>query len=178
MSQQLDRVNYQWQRWVVGYQGQSQLNLMSRLPGGFGMRELGYLTAGIVGAALLFAGILSVFQMRRGVSQDRYRRVLGAWYQLCERAGVPVRHGETPTALAARLADAEPAVADSSRLFAQMVNSYYYRPQSTRQSAPDTDDDLKRLRRLLVTMKRQLRRAGKRPPENLEPSYPSGNHSD
>lgn len=177
-SSQLDRINYQWQRWVVGYQGQSQLDLMSRLPGGFGMRELGYLTAGIVGAALLIVGLLSALQVRRGVSRDRYRRVLGAWYQLCGRAGVPVRSGETPAALASRLAISEPAVADSVRLFAQTVNSHYYRPQSGSPSAREYNDDLKRLRRLLVTMKRQLHRAGKHRPGMFRPNSHSGKHSD
>ncbi|SOB75210.1 Transglutaminase-like superfamily protein [Marinobacter sp. LV10R510-11A] len=185
-SLQLDRINYQWQRWVVGYQGQSQLDLMSRLPGGFGMRELGYFTAGIIGAALLIAGLISALQMRRGVGRDRYARVLGAWYQLCGRAGVPVRHGETPAALASRLAVAEPAVADSARLFARMVNSHYYmphsRPQSSPQSGPhsarDDSDDLKRLRRLLATMKRQLHRAGKHRSGIFRASPQSGKHSD
>jgi len=177
-SLQLDRINYQWQRWIVGYQGQSQLNLMSRLPGGFGMRELGYFTAGIIGAALLIAGLFSAWQMRWGLGQGRYQRVLGAWYQLCVRAGVPVRHGETPAALAARLAVAEPMVADSARLFARMVNSHYYRPQTTPQSPQDDAEDLKRLRRLLVTMKRQLHRARKKRPGMLRPNPYSGKHSD
>jgi transglutaminase-like putative cysteine protease len=173
-SLQLDRVNYQWQRWVVGYQGQSQLDLMSRLPGGFGMRELGYLTAGIVGAGLLIAGLISALQMRRGGRLDGYRRVLGAWHQLCGRAGVPVRNGETPAALASRLAVAEPVVADSARLFARMVNSHYYRPQSARDDA----SDLKRLRRLLATMKRLLRRTGKKRPGMFRPKPQSGKYSD
>lgn len=177
-SSQLDRINYQWQRWIVGYQGQSQLDLMSRLPGGFGMRELGYFTAGIVGVALLIAGLFSALQMRRGLSQDGYQRVLGAWYQLCARAGVPVRHSETPAALAARLAGAEPMVADSARLFAQMVNTHYYKPQTTSQSSQDDVEDLKRLRRLLVTMKRQLHRADKKRPGIFRPNPYSGKHSD
>ncbi|MDN6318631.1 MAG: transglutaminaseTgpA domain-containing protein [Marinobacter sp.] len=177
-SLQLDRINYQWQRWVVGYQGQSQLDLMSRLPGGFGMRELGYLTAGIVGAALLIVGLLSALQIRRGAGRDGYSRALAAWHRLCGQVGVPVRQGETPAALAARLAIAEPAVADSARLFARTVNSHYYRPQIEPQSARDNDDDLKRLRRLLVTMKRQLHRSGKLRSAFLHPSPQSGKHSD
>lgn len=161
-SLQLDRINYQWQRWVVGYQGQSQMDLMSRLPGGIGMRELGYLTAGIVGVGLLLAGLLSAWQMRRGQHRDRFRRILGSWHQLCASAGVPVRTGETPSALASRLARAKPVAADSARLFARIVNSHYY------VDAPAEGDDveLKRMRRILTTMKRQLRRshstAGKR----------------
>ncbi|MEC7376766.1 MAG: DUF4129 domain-containing transglutaminase family protein, partial [Pseudomonadota bacterium] len=178
-SLQLDRINYQWQRWVVGYQGQSQMDLMSRLPGGFGMRELGYLTAGIVGAGLLVAGLVSAMQLRRGERRDAFRRVVESWHQLCNRVGVPVRHGETPSALAVRLARAEPAAADSARLFARMVNSHYY--SAGRGGA--NSDELKRLRRLLATMKRQLRgrqrRSRKsRSPETGRGRRPSARHQE
>ena len=154
-SLQLDRINYHWQRWVVGYQGQSQMDLMARLPGGFGLRELGYLTAGIVAAGLLAAGLVSALQMRRRVSRDPVRRLLDSWHAISSRAGVPVRAGETPSALAARLARAEPAAADSARRFARMVNSHYY----TRDSIRERREELRRMRRLLTTLKRQLRRA-------------------
>lgn len=153
-SLQLDRINYQWQRWIVGYQGQTQMNLMSRLPGGFGMRELGYLTAGIVGVGLLIAGLVSAWQMRRGGSRDAFLRIIGGWHHLSARAGVPVRVGETPSTLAARLARAEPVVAESARLFAHSINSHYYSDGSP----AGRDRELKRLRRLLQTMKKQLRR--------------------
>ena len=68
---------------------------------------------------------------------------------------MPVRAGETPSALAARLARAEPAAADSARRFARMVNSHYY----TRDSIRERREELRRMRRLLTTLKRQLRRA-------------------
>lgn len=173
-SLQLDRMNYQWQRWVVGYQGQSQLNLMSRLPGGLGMRELGYLTAGIVGVGLLIAGLVSALHVRRRGPKDGFRKVLSAWHQLCGRAGAPVRNGETPAALASRLAGAEPALADSARLFAHMVNSHYYGPHSAR----DEQKNLTRMRRLLATMRRQRRRAAKNRSGMFQPQPYSGKHSD
>ncbi|WP_372965509.1 DUF3488 and DUF4129 domain-containing transglutaminase family protein [Marinobacter sp.] len=157
ISLQLDRVNYQWQRWIVGYQGQSQMDLMSRLPGGMGMKELGYITAGIVGVALLIAGIASGLALRTGGSQDAFGRVLGAWHRLCEQAGVPVRSGETPKVQAERLALARPAVAESARTFARAVNSHYYSSESDRHN----NADVQRLQRLLKAMKRQLRRDGK-----------------
>lgn len=153
-SLQLDRINYHWQRWVVGYQGQSQMNFMSRLPGGIGLKELGYITAGLVGLALLVAGLVSALSMGRGARQDGFRRVVGAWHRVCEQAGVPVRSGETPVVLAERMAKARPSVAESARIFARTVNSHYYSPASTRQA----DEDTRRLRRLLKTMKRQLKR--------------------
>ncbi|KPQ30191.1 MAG: transglutaminase-like protein [Marinobacter excellens HL-55] len=159
-SLQLDRINYHWQRWVVGYQGQSQMNLMSRLPGGIGMRELGYITAGLVGFALLVAGLVSALSMRRGARQDGFRRVVSGWHRLCEQAGVPVRSGETPGALADRLAQARPAVSDTARIFARTVNSHYYNAPSVKSEG----EDARRLRRLLKTMKRQLRRGDESDP--------------
>lgn len=132
-----------------GVSGQTQMNLMSRLPGGIGMRELGYLTAGIVGAGLLIAGLFSAWQMRRGGSRDAFLRIIGGWHHLSARAGVPVRVGETPSTLAARLATAEPAIAESARLFAHSINSHYYSDGSS----VGRDRELKRLRRLLQTMK-------------------------
>jgi transglutaminase-like putative cysteine protease len=157
-SLQLDRLNYQWQRWVVGYQGQSQVNLMSHLPGGFGLRELGYLTAGIVGAGLLFAGLFSAWQSGRGRGRrrkDKVWRLVQRWHTLCARAGVPVRTGETPTTLALRLADAAPDAANSAMLFARWVNRYYY---SFGHDAGDIHSaNLKPMRRLLATMQKQIR---------------------
>lgn len=164
-SLQLDRINYQWQRWVVGYQGQSQMDLMSRLPGGVGMKELGYLTAGIVGLALLVAGLVSALGMKRGARQDAFRRVVSSWHRFCEQAGVPVRAGETPEALAQRLSRAVPAVSESARVFARAVNNHYY----SASSAPASADDTRRLKRLLRTMKRQRRNGPEPVPEIRTP---------
>ncbi|WP_323750840.1 transglutaminaseTgpA domain-containing protein [Marinobacter sp.] len=155
---QLDRINYQWQRWVVGYQGQSQLDLMSRLPGGMGLRKLGYITAGIIGVALLVAGIVSGLSLRTGERRDAFGRALVSWRRICEQAGVPVRSGETPMVQAERLALARPAVAESARTFARAVNSHYYRQGLSSHSG----EDLQRLKRILKAIKRQLRHDGQR----------------
>lgn len=151
-SLQLDRLNYQWQRWVVGYQGQSQMDLMSRLPGNFGLRELGYLSAGVIGAGLLLAGIVSAWRMRRNGGRGEMARLVGGWHRLCEQRGLPVRHGETPLALAERLGRARPAVAEDARRFARIVNNHYYG-----RSTGDARLQYRQLRRLLRAMRRQLR---------------------
>lgn len=153
-SLQLDKINYHWQRWVVGYQGQSQMDLMSRLPGGIGMRELGYITAGIVGVALLLAGLVTAWQYRRVESRDPLGRLVSRWYRLCDRAGVPVRHGETPAQLASRLAQAKPAAAGTATAFARLINKHYY----GRDSETGHHGELAKMKRLLATMKRQADR--------------------
>ncbi|MFO7994093.1 MAG: transglutaminaseTgpA domain-containing protein [Marinobacter sp.] len=153
-SLQLDRMNYHWQRWVVGYQGQSQMDLMSRLPGGIGLRELGYITAGLIGAALLLAGLITAWQYRRGESRDPFSRIVTRWHRLCDRAGVPVRHGETPSQLASRLSRAKPAAAGTATAFARMINRHYY----GQDSGAGNRRELEKMKRLLATMKRQTDR--------------------
>jgi len=162
-SLQLDKMNYQWQRWVVGYQGQSQMDLMSRLPGGFGLRELGYVTAGVVGGALLFAGLFTALRGRSFARRDPLSRVLGRWHAVCEDAGVPVRHGETPSRQAERLARAEPSVAASAMTFARLVNKLYYaqdlQKHPDRLSNQGIREELRRMRRLLGTLSKQIKRS-------------------
>jgi len=153
-SLQLDRINYQWQRWVVGYQGQSQMDLMSRLPGGFGLKELGYATAGIVGFALLVAGGFSSWQMRRSTSRDPVMRLIRRWYRLCERAGIPVRFGETPAQLAERIGSASPRAGGAARAFARMVNKHYYGSEPR----ADQRQSREKMGRLLITMRKQMLR--------------------
>ncbi len=153
-SLQLDRINYQWQRWVVGYQGQSQMDLISRLPGGLGLKELGYVTAGIVGFALLIAGGFSSWQMHRSTRRDPVARLIRRWYRLCHRAGIPVRFGETPTQLAERIGSARPGAAGTARAFARMVNKHYYGSEPER----DQRQSREKMRRLLITMRKQMSR--------------------
>jgi transglutaminase-like putative cysteine protease len=160
---QLDKMNYQWQRWVVGYQGQSQMDLMSRLPGGFGLRELGYVTAGVVGGALLFAGLFTALRGRSFVRRDPLSRMLHRWHTLCEEAGVPVRHGETPLRQAERLAGAKPAVAESAMVFARLVNRHYYagcpETSGSGRGKERVQGELAKMKRLLGTLRRQIRRS-------------------
>jgi transglutaminase-like putative cysteine protease len=146
VSLQMDRLNYQWQRWVVGYQGQSQMDLMSRLPGNFGLKELGYVTAGILAIGLLVAGI----RLRPAIERkDPYRRILERWYRLCQRESIPVRNGETPAQLADRVARYRPEAAASASAFARTINRYYYGGRTG-------PADYARLQRLLGTMKKQM----------------------
>jgi transglutaminase-like putative cysteine protease len=153
VSLQMDRLNYQWQRWVVGYQGQSQMNLMSRLPGNPGLQELGYMTAGILAIGLLVAGI----RLRPAIERkDPYRRILERWYRLCQRESIPVRNGETPAQLARRIARCRPDAAASASAFAGTINRYYYGGRTG-------PADYARLRRLLGTMKKQMANGRKTP---------------
>lgn len=157
----LDRINYQWQRWVVGYQGQSQMDLMSRLPGGIGLRELGYFSAGLVGAALLIAGLFSLWQQHSGRSRDPYSRLIQRWHRLLERKGLGVEPGDTPEQLARRVGDEYPAAQKPAAAFARGLNNHYY---GVSHKAPRhaRKQDLARMRRLLAVFRTALHQTDKR----------------
>ncbi|WP_404362362.1 DUF3488 and DUF4129 domain-containing transglutaminase family protein [Marinobacter sp.] len=152
-SLKLDQLNYQWSRWVVGYQGQSQMDLMSRLPGNFSLRQLGYVTAGLIAAALLVAGLITLVRQGRGRSSDPVQRMIGRWHRLLQRYDVEPRSGETPDQLASRAGQAHPAAGKPLQAFAAMVNNHYYKP-SRSGKRPDAD----RMRRLLRATRQALQK--------------------
>nr|WP_242634446.1 DUF3488 and transglutaminase-like domain-containing protein [Marinobacter salicampi] len=125
-SLRLDMLNYQWTRWVVGYQGQSQMNLMSRLPGNLTLRELGYVTAGLIATALLVAAQVTAARQHRGRPSDPVRRSVDRWQRLLRRHGVKPVTGETPEQLARRASGQYPQARKLLHAFAALVNKHYY----------------------------------------------------
>lgn len=149
LSLQVDQINYEWQRWVVGYQGQTQMNLMSKLPGNLSMRDLGYISAGVLGAALVIAAFWTGWRHRSRRPKDPALRLMGEWQSLLRKRGVLAETSDTPTSLASRAAKQEPACARLHEAFARAINNHYYGSGSLNR------DDHRRLRGLL----RQLRRS-------------------
>ena len=155
-SLQLDKINYQWQRWVVGYQGQSQLDLMSRLPGNFGLKELGYLSAGIVAFGLLVAGMVTAWNQRGLLGRDPYSRLVNQWHRLLRREGVVLGSGETPSQVAERVSKTHPQAATPTRAFARLVNNHYY-GRSVPVDGGIAKRDLARSKRLLATIRKAMK---------------------
>lgn len=154
MSLQMDRINYNWQRWVVGYQGQSQTDLLSRLPGDIGLRELGYLSAGVVGLALLVSGLWLALTQSGRARRDPVSRLLERWRRLLLRAGAEIPAGATPTRLAELTADVCPGAARAATAFAGRVNSHYYGPADPVGSRGAGEAGL---RRQFLVLKRTMR---------------------
>lgn len=157
---QLDRINYQWQRWVVGYQGQSQLDLLSRISGHLSLRELGYVTAGLMAAALLAAGLFSAWRQRGHWQQDPWRRLFDKGLHVIRQAGVEVYPGDTPDVIAERASRRYPEAEKELAGFARIANNHYYGARSAESSPAKRRQDLTRLKNRLVRLRRALRQAG------------------
>ncbi|MDX1754938.1 MAG: DUF3488 and DUF4129 domain-containing transglutaminase family protein [Marinobacter sp.] len=158
-SLQLDKLNYQWQRWVVGYQGQTQMNLMSRLPGNISLTDLGYLTAGLVALVLLLIGGVTAWRQRRLLARDPVARLVARWRRDIGRAGIGLQDGQTPFQVADAVARHSPQAGAIARDFARTVNNHYYGGHDT-DAHNGSRQTLMRLKRLLQSQKQALKLSG------------------
>ncbi|MGM0569215.1 transglutaminaseTgpA domain-containing protein [Marinobacter sp.] len=160
VSLQMDRINYNWQRWVVGYQGQSQMDLMSRLPGGIGLRELGYITAGLIGVALLVAAMVAAFRHGGGKRPDPATVMVLRWERILRQRGVAVPAGATPLQLASLTEQQAPSAGRIARAFAGDLNNHYYGTGARlrRGSRHHRTTGLRLMRRRLAHVRRELKR--------------------
>lgn len=114
-----DNLNYAWQRWVLGYQGQQQLQFLQRWLGQVDGQSL--LLSLVAGAALL-VGLLGLWLLkpwqRRGNAQQR---LLREFERLLARHGVSREVAEGMRAYAARAVQQLPQQAE---LIAQFARAY------------------------------------------------------
>ncbi|MBU1283017.1 MAG: DUF3488 and transglutaminase-like domain-containing protein [Gammaproteobacteria bacterium] len=140
-----DNINYGWQRWVLGYQSQQQLEFLQRWLGRVDAQSL---VIGLVGGGALLLGLLSLWlfkpwQRERDVQQRLFRRFEG----LLARHGVPRKPGEGPRDYAARAAQQMPAQAQAIGNFAAAFEAQRYAGQEL--SPLQLRQHLKALRRAL-----------------------------
>jgi transglutaminase-like putative cysteine protease len=160
-SLKMDQLNYQWTRWVVGYQSKSQMDLMSRLPGNLSLRALGYISAGVIALALLLAGLITLAKQRRQRSAEPVQRLVGRWHRMLEARGIEVSSGDTPAQLAQRLGRLYPAARKPAQAFAAMVNNHYYkRAQET------TRPNLNSMKRLLRATRQGMQGESRQSPSS------------
>lgn len=149
MRLRLDAANYYWQRWVVGYEGKTQLSLLGRLPGDIDQRMLGVITAVLV-AALIMAGVgISLLRARRRHFRDPWYQLYDQWWRWLEYRHAEAGRSET---LAAQVAAAEracPALTADIRALGALLQRAFYTPETI------TQQDLVRARRLMNALRKR-----------------------
>ena len=123
-----DNLNYGWQRWVLGYQSQQQLEFLQRWLGRVDAQSL---VLGLVGGGGLLLGLLALWlfkpwQRERDVQQRLFRR----FETLLARHGVPRKPGEGPRDYAARAAEQLPEQAQAIAAFAAAFEAQRYAGQA------------------------------------------------
>ncbi|WP_263142853.1 DUF3488 and transglutaminase-like domain-containing protein [Pseudomonas sp. RIT-PI-AD] len=140
-----DELNYGWQRWVLGYQGDQQLEFFQRWFGGMDARVL---ASGLVGGGGLALGLLALllFKPWQG-RQDPQVRLFLRFERLLARHGLHRQAGEGPRAFAERATRALPEQATAIQAFADAYERQRYAGQAVRPH--ELKQGLRRLRRAL-----------------------------
>ncbi len=123
-----DDLNYGWQRWVLGYQGAQQFELLQRW---FGQVDAGRLVLALVGGGGVLLGLLALwlFKPWRG-ERDPLLRVFQRFERLLAQHGVRRHAGEGPRVFAQRAGEALPAQAPTILAFVQAFEAQRYAGQN------------------------------------------------
>lgn len=140
-----DNLNYGWQRWVLNYQGERQLEVLQGLFGKVDFRQLGVLM--VITGALLIAvlAVLLLKPWRR--ERDTQLRLFLYLERMLARHGINREAGEGPRDFVERAARALPEVADSISRFGRSYEAARYAGQSPDKYA---------MQSALAELKRQL----------------------
>lgn len=140
-----DELNYDWQRWVLGYQGERQLEV---LEGWFGRIHGRDLALALVGGGALLLGALALWLFkpwRR--TRDGCLRQFQRFERLLARHGVHRAPGEGARSFAERACEVLPDQADAIRAF---VAAYEVQRYGGQPAAPgELRRSLRRVRRSL-----------------------------
>lgn len=141
---QWDSLNYGWQRWVLGYQGQMQVEFFERWFKG--LQRWALPLGGLLIMAVLALCLLKPWQQRGDPQLRHYQR----FEQLLRRHGLRRGPGEGAMDFAERAAAHLPAQRESIMTFAQAFHAQRYAGQVVSE---------KYLQASLQTLRRQLARA-------------------
>lgn len=128
-----DSINYNWQRWVLGYKTEQQLRLLQRW---FGTLDWSRLAIALVGGGGLLLGLLAIWLFKPWQRErDPQQRLLRRYEALLLRHGLRRDKGEGVRAFAARASGLMPLQAQAITDFAQAFEAQRYagQPQSTEQ---------------------------------------------
>lgn len=115
-----DNLNYGWQRWVLGYQGQQQLQVLGRWFSGFQAPVF-------AGGALVILGLLALWLFKPWRREsDSQLRLFNGFERLLARHGLRRHQGEGAQAFALRAAQRFPAQAEAIEAFAREFEAQRY----------------------------------------------------
>ncbi|WP_349814416.1 transglutaminase TgpA family protein [Metapseudomonas boanensis] len=138
-----DNLNYGWQRWVLGYQGEAQGNLFRRW---FGTIDYQLLGVSLVAAAALILATVGLFLFRPWRrEQDPQVRLFQHFERILAQQGVQRSPGEGPRAYAERACLALPQQAREIHAFLDAFEACQYAGRPT----ADTQRLLRAVRRAL-----------------------------
>lgn len=128
LQQWTDYVDFQWQTWVLGYNSQSQMQLLRQLLGSTSPLSIALALFGVI-TLLLGLYMLVLLRQDRGYRQTPMEREFWRLHQrVAERQGAPLDPGLTPQQLANTIAARWPGAAKPAREWALQYQQALYNP--------------------------------------------------
>ncbi|MBA4244568.1 MAG: DUF3488 domain-containing protein [Pseudomonas sp.] len=128
-----ENLNYGWQRWVLGYQGEQQLKLLHNW---FGSLDWQRLALALVGTGTLLIGLLALWLLKPWQQRaDPQRQAFRRFERLLARHGVRRQAGEGARAFAERAGRELPAQAPAIQAFARCFEAQRYAGQPASRAA-------------------------------------------
>ena len=146
IRQQLDRMQYGWQRWILSYDSATQAQFLDKLLGGLSVLKLaGWALALLVCLAL--SGLIWLGLTRQAHAEALEHRLYRRFTERLSKQGFERRLDQTPSEFGALAAQAWPAQAEKILAFTATYQTLCYEcdePQAKQRSSL-----LRELRRLL-----------------------------
>ena len=122
-----DALQYGWQRWVLGYDGATQLALLQQLLGELTLwRVAAFVGVLMLAITLIWAVLLGL--ARRKVREAREHQLYRRFCQALAKRGVVRAIGQTPQSFAQQAANAFPAQAAAITEFTRVYETLCYAP--------------------------------------------------
>lgn len=134
VRQQLDAVQYGWQRWVLGYDSDAQADFLKSLLGELTLTRVAML-AGSAFAVIMLVWLLLLGLARRHEREALEHQLYRRFCTMLAKHGVIRELGQTPGAFAQQAASALPALAGDIREFTQVYEGLCYAPDTAGKDA-------------------------------------------
>lgn len=129
VRQQLDAVQYGWQRWVLGYDSDAQADFLKSLLGELTLVRVATL-AGSVFAVIVLGWLLLLGLARRHEREALEHQLYRRFCAMMAKRGVTREPGQTPGVFAQQAATALPILAGDIREFTQLYEQICYVPNT------------------------------------------------
>lgn len=130
---QYDAVTYEWQSWVVGFDGQQQVDVLRGVFGEISAQLFVGVMLASFGAVLGLVAASLFLRSRHGRRRDPALQHIGLLQARLRRGGFDLRPGEGPGAMGRRAAERFPGAADDLRAIARLAEAALYRPLGSEQ---------------------------------------------
>jgi len=121
----MDRMNYDWQRWVVQYDQNAQLDFFKRWYGQIDLRTLGLWLLFLFLAGMMI-GLVWLLGAERAVERDPVKRLCRRFERRLARQGLPRSSGETLRQYALRASQTYPSAAPEIQALERRLERLLY----------------------------------------------------